>query len=170
MQSYISGYECGPCLPGYSLLKQADHQVSPRCTKNHFESAAIIASASTVQEIGTNSMTNIVIPICLVFMIVGVLIAVIWNVWRVKKRSRKNQVLNTISTNFQQQPLVKVSCPDSSSEISCIEPSPAQNGECISTAKENGFRVATLENDIKTQATPYQVPVSYILALNVVST
>ena len=146
------------------MLKQADHQVSPRCTKNHFESAAIIASASTVQEIGTNSMTNIVIPICLVFMIIGVLIAVIWNVWRVKKRSRKNQVLNTISTNFQQQPLVKTSCPESSSEISCLEPK-----EWISTAKDNVFRVATLENDLKTQATPYQVPVSYISALSVIT-
>ena len=150
------------------MLKQADHQVSPRCTKNHFESAAIIASASTVQEIGTNSMTNIVIPICLVFMIIGVLIAVIWHVWRVKKRSRKNQILNTISPNFQQQPLVKVSCPESSSEISCLEPSPAQKQEWISTAKENIFRVAPFENDLKTQATPFQVPVSYILALNVV--
>ena len=99
------------------MLKQADHQVSPRCTKNHFESAAIIASASTVQEIGTNSMTNIVIPICLVFMIVGVLIAVIWNVWWIKKRSRKNQVFNTMSPNFQQQPLVKTSCPKSRSDI-----------------------------------------------------
>ena len=146
------------------MLKQADHQVSPRCTKNHFESAAIIASASTVQEIGTNSMTNIVIPICLVFMIIGVLIAVIWNVWWVKKRSRKNHVLNTISTDFQQQPLVKTSCPESSSEISFLEPK-----EWISTAKDNVFRVATLENDLKTQATPYQVPVSYISALNGIS-
>lgn len=150
------------------MLKQADQQVSPRCTKNHFESAAIIASASTVQEMGTNSMTNVVIPICLVFMIIGVLIAVIWHVWRVKKRSRKNQVINTISTNFQQQPLVNKSCPESSSEISCLEPSPLQE-EWISTTKENVFRVATLENDLKTQATPYQVPVSYILALNVLS-
>ena len=143
------------------MLKQADHQVSPRCTKNHFESAAIIASASTVQEIGTNSMTNVVIPICLVFMIIGVLIAVIWNVWRVKKRSRKTHVLNT---NFQQQPLVKTSCPESSSEISCLEPK-----EWISTANDNVFRVATLENDLKTQATPYQVPVSYISALSVIT-
>ena len=73
------------------MLKQADQQVSPRCAKNH-PTSSLIASASTFEE-NTNSMTNIVIPVCLTIVIFGVLIGAVWHIWWVKtKRPSKNQV------------------------------------------------------------------------------
>ena len=53
----------------------------------------------------------------------------------------------------QKQPLVEISCHES------ILPQPPQ--EWVGAEKENVFKVIAFENDQKTQATPFQAPVSF---------
>ena len=147
------------------MLLQADKQVSPRCAKNH--SSLVTASASTLKE-NTNSLIDIVIPICFTMVIFGIMMGTVWHFCRVKKRSSKSQVAptveaspcfeNQVPTSCLHQPLVCVKQP--SVEISCQE-SIIEPEEFISSQKESVFNVVQFENDQKTQATPYNVPVSF---------